>query len=107
MAKTKKTTTSDSAGAGDGGPIAVWTQRARGVGLLIGFAVTFLVSHGEGLPLADSVLRGVLGAFAMSLVAWWCALMVIRALMRSAVARQNDDVRAAAEAAATQEAGPS
>lgn len=84
------------------GAVGVWTQRARGAGLLMGFAVTTLVSRREGLPLADSALRGVAGALAMSLVCWWCALLVITALMRSALARQNAEIaEALAEAAAT------
>jgi len=89
------------------GAISVWTQRARGVGLLLGFAVTFLVSRSEGLPVADSALRGVLGALAMSLVTWWSALLVITGLMRSAVARQNAEIAdALRQAAATRDAAP-
>lgn len=72
------------------GAIGVWTQRARGVGLLIGFAVAFWVSRREGLPMSDAALRGVLGALAMSVVCWWCALLVITALIRSALHRQNE-----------------
>lgn len=87
------------------GAIGVWTQRARGVGLLVGFAVTFLVARGEDLPVADAALRAVVGAFVMALVCWWSALMVITALMRSAIARQNREIaEAAAEAAAARQA---
>ncbi len=81
--------------AKDPGPIGVWTQRARGIGLLIGFAVTFLVSRNEGLPVADSALRAVGGALVMSVVCWWCALMVITGLIRTALARQNAEIAAA------------
>ena len=35
--------------------IAYWSHRARGIGLLLGFAITFWISRGEDLPLADSV----------------------------------------------------
>jgi hypothetical protein len=89
-----------AASSDDPGAIGLWTQRARGVGLLIGFAVTFLVSRGEGLPVADSALRGVVGALVMSVVCWWCALMVITGLIRTALHRQNSEIAAAAREAA-------
>ena len=69
--------------------IAYWSHRARGIGLLLGFAITFWISRGEDLPLADSVLRAVVGAFAMSLVCWWCALLVLQGVMRGAAARTH------------------
>ncbi|HWH14057.1 MAG TPA: hypothetical protein VNT51_04875, partial [Miltoncostaeaceae bacterium] len=76
-------------------------------GLLLGFAVTFLVARGEDLPLADAALRGVVGALAMSLVAWWSALLVITGLMRSAVSQQNAEIaEALRQAAAAREAAP-
>jgi hypothetical protein len=103
---TKKTTAGGDGGGGEPNPVALWSQRARGVGLLAGFAITTLVSRGEGLPWADAALRGLLGAFAMALLCWWCALTVIRALLRSAAARQNAEIRdAAAQAAAAREEG--
>lgn len=86
------------AGAAGEGAIAVWTQRAKGIGLLVGFAIAFLVSRGEGLPLADAALRGVVGALAMSVVCWWCSLMVITGLIRSALHRQNEEYAAAVRA---------
>jgi len=69
--------------------IAYWSHRARGIGLLLGFAITFWISRGEDLPLTDSVLRAVVGAFAMSLVCWWCALLVLQGVMRGAAARSH------------------
>lgn len=92
-----------TAKGGDPGAVGLWTQRARGIGLLLGFGITFWISRGEGLPTADAILRGVIGAFAMSLVCWWCALMVIQALMRTAVHRQNEQLAAAQLAAASDE----
>lgn len=77
------------------GSIGIWTQRARGVGLLLGFAVAFLVSRREGLPLSDAALRGVIGALVMSVIAWWCSLLVITGLIRTALARQNAEIAAA------------
>ncbi len=94
-----------TAKGGDPGAVGLWTQRARGIGLLLGFGIAYWISRGEGLPTSDAILRGVVGAFAMSLVCWWCALLVIQALMRTAVSRQNEDM-VAAQIAATQETGP-
>ncbi|MCB0881000.1 MAG: hypothetical protein KDC33_02130 [Thermoleophilia bacterium] len=86
------------------GVIDLWTQRAKGIGLLAGFAVAFLVSYRAGLPWADATIRGVIGGLVMSVVAWWCSLMVIQGLIRTAMvnARLERD-RAAAEAAAAAE----
>lgn len=85
--------------------IATWTRRARGVGLLLGFAVAFLMSRRAGLPWTDAALRGVVGAFAMSLVLWWCTLMVIQGLIRTALMRRNEArEKAYAEIIAAQEA---
>jgi len=92
------------------GAVGLWTQRAQGIGLILGFGIAYWISRGEGLPTSDAILRGVLGALAMSLVCWWCALMVIQALMRTAVTRQNEGAMAAAQFAAAQDseagAGP-
>ncbi len=96
-----------TAKGGDLGAVGLWTQRARGLGLLLGFAIAFWISRQEGLPTADALLRGVLGAFAMSLVCWWSALMVIQALMRTAVHRQNEQIAAAMEFAAAADDEPS
>lgn len=81
-------------------PMAVWVGRARTVGGLIGFAVAFWVCRRQGFPMADAVLRGLVGAVAMSLVAWWSSLTVIQALMRSAAAQAQREAIAAAEAQA-------
>ncbi len=81
-------------------PMALWMGRARAVGALVGFAIAFWVCRGQGFPLADAVLRGLVGAVAMSLVAWWSALIVIQALMRSAAAQANREALAAAQAEA-------
>lgn len=98
-AKQKGAAAADAGGPGEGA-IAVWTQRAKGIGLLVGFAVAFLVSRREGLPLADAALRGIVGALAMSVVCWWCSLMVITGLIRSALHRQNTEYAAAVRAVA-------
>lgn len=95
-----------TAKGGDPGAVGLWTQRARGIGLLMGFGITYWISRGEGLPTPDAILRGVVGAIAMSLVCWWCALLVIQALMRTAVTRQNEDL-VAAQFAATRDEEPS
>lgn len=94
-----------SAKGGDPGAVGLWTQRSRGIGLLLGFGITYWISRGEGLPTSDAILRGVVGAIAMSLVCWWCALLVIQALMRTAVSRQNEDL-VAAQIAATRDEEP-
>jgi hypothetical protein len=78
-------------------PMEEWVARARGVGLVVGFLVAFLVCRDQGFPMADAILRGLVGAAVLSVVAWWSALMVIQALMRAAAAQA---VREAEEAAA-------
>ena len=100
MAKKADTAASGSAET----PLSAWVARARGVGGLVGFAIAFWVCRGQGFPLADAVIRGLAGAVAMSLVAWWSSLLVIQALMRSAAAQANREAleAAAAEAAAAQ-----
>ncbi len=87
-------------------PMGMWVGRARAIGALVGFAVAFWVCRRQGLPMADAALRGLVGAVAMSLVAWWSALIVIQALMRSAIAQaQREAIEAAqAQAAAAQAA---
>lgn len=86
--------------AGPPGMIALWTQRARGIGLLVGFAFAFLAAWQSGLPWADATIRGVIGAFIMSVVAWWCTLLVIQSLLRTALVKRNEERAAAARAAA-------
>ena len=82
-----------------------WVTRAKGAGALVGFAIAFYVTRGQGFALPDAIFRGLAGAVAMSLVAWWSSLMVITALMRSAVAQAQREAQiAVAEAAAAQQA---
>lgn len=86
-------------------PMEIWIARARGVGGLIGFAVAYWVCRGQGFAMSDAILRGLGGAVALSLVAWWSALLVIQALMRAAGAQaQREAYVAAAEVAAAQQA---
>jgi hypothetical protein len=95
-----------TAAAGEASPMEEWVTRARGFGLVIGFAVAFMVCRNQGFPLADAILRGLVGAAVLSVVAWWSALMVIQALMRAAAAQAVREAQAAAAqmAAARQEA---
>lgn len=93
------------------GSIAVWTQRARAWGLLLGFGIGFGMAYQAGIPVVDAALRGILAAFVMSLLAWWCTLMVIQGLIRTALVRRNeerqkayDEIIAAREAAAAAKA---
>ena len=81
---------------GDASPMEEWVTRARGVGLVVGFLVAFTVCHNQGFPLADAILRGLVGAAVLSVVAWWSALMVIQALMRAAAAQAVREAQAAA-----------
>ena len=83
-----------------------WVTRARGMGLVIGFVIAFMVCRNQGFPMADAILRGLVGAAVLSVVAWWSALMVIQALMRAAAAQavREAEVAAAQMAAARQEA---
>jgi len=87
-------------------PMDEWVTRARGVGLVVGFLVAFLVCRDQGFPVADAILRGLVGAALLSVVAWWSALMVIQALMRAAAAQtiREAELAAAQLAAARQEA---
>lgn len=83
--------------AAEPSPMDEWVSRARGVGLVVGFLVAFLVCRNQGFPVADAILRGLVGAAVLSVVAWWSALMVIQALMRAAAAQT---IREAEQAAA-------
>lgn len=88
-------------------PMALWVGRARAVGALVGFAIAFWACRRAGLPAADAVLRSLVAAVALSLVAWWSALLVITALLRSAAAqREREIAEAMARAAATAEEVP-
>ena len=89
-------------------PMDMWVARARGVGALIGFAIAFWICHRQGFTTTDAVLRGLIGAVALSLVSWWSALLVIQALMRAAAvetSRGGDDAAQAQGAAARAAAG--
>ena len=81
-------------------PMDGWISRARGIGAILGFLIAFQVCRGQGFGTADAILRGLGGAIAMSLVAWWSALLVIQALMRSAVAQTHREAQLAAAQAA-------
>lgn len=88
-------------GADAASPMENWVARARGVGAIVGFLIAFQVCRGQGFATSDAILRGLGAAVAMSLVAWWSALIAIQALMRSAVVQaQREADTAAAEAAA-------
>lgn len=81
-------------------PMNTWVVRARGIGALLGFTIAFWICHRQGFPTTDAVLRGLIGAVALSLVSWWSALLVIQALMRAAVVQTTRDGYAAAQAQA-------
>ena len=86
MAKAK--TQKAEKGKGGGAPTAVtlWAGRGRALGALIGFTVVLWISHRAGMGMVDAALRGLIGAVGFSLVGWWCALLVITGLMRTAAA---------------------
>ncbi len=96
-------------GAAAAGPMDAWISRARGIGAILGFLIAFQVCRGQGFATSDAILRGLGGAVVLSLVAWWSALLVIQALMRSAAAQTHREAQlAAAQAAvAAQEADAS
>ena len=98
---TKRKGGASGKGAPASSPMEFWVTRARGVGGIVGFLVAYQVCRGQGFAQADAVIRGLGGAIAMSLVAWWCTLLVVQALMRSAAAQT---VREEQEAAAAQAA---
>ena len=77
-------------------PMEMWIGRARGIGAILGFAIAFWVCRRQGFDVADAALRGLVGAVGLSLVAWWSALLVIQALMRSAVVQTDREAEAAA-----------
>ena len=103
--KGKKDAKAKGAGDAAASPMQFWVTRAKGAGALLGFVIAFYVTRGQGFAMPDAIFRGLGGAIAMSLIAWWSALMVIPALMRSAAAQAQREAQiAAAEAAATQQA---
>ena len=85
-------------------PMEMWIGRARGIGAILGFAIAFWVCRRQGFDVADAALRGLVGAVGLSLVAWWSSLLVIQALMRSAVVQTNREAEAAALAQARAQA---
>jgi formate/nitrite transporter FocA (FNT family) len=107
----KGATTESESSAG----VGVWIARARAGSALLGFAIAFVVASRAGMPMVDAAIRGLIGAVIFSVVGWWCGLLVIQALMRSAVhqrtVRAQEGVRRAREmeaepaAAATSSAG--
>jgi hypothetical protein len=81
----------------------LWVGRARAGGALAGFALGMLVCRRAGIPLVDATLRSLLAGAALSLVSWWSTLLVLQALIRTAVVQRREEVAAAmAEAAAAQ-----
>lgn len=87
-------------GAPPASPMDAWISRARGIGAILGFLIAFQVCRGQGFATSDAILRGLAGAVVMSLVAWWSALLVIQALMRSAAAQTHHEAQLAAARAA-------
>jgi hypothetical protein len=81
----------------------LWVARARAGGALAGFTLGMLVCRRAGIPLVDATLRSLLAGAALSLVSWWSTLLVLQALIRTAVVQRREEVAAAmAEAAAAQ-----
>lgn len=85
-------------------PMEMWIGRARGIGAILGFLIAFWVCRRQGFDVADAALRGLVGAVGLSLVAWWSSLLVIQALMRSAVVQTQREAEAAAQAQARAQA---
>jgi hypothetical protein len=85
-------------------PMDTWIGRARGVGAILGFLIAYWVCRRQGFDMADAALRGLIGAVALSLVAWWSSLLVIQALMRSAAEQTAREAQAAAQAQARAQA---
>lgn len=83
-----------------GSPMDAWVTRARGIGAVVGFLLSYWVCRRQGFPTTDAILRGLGGAIALSLFAWWSALLVIQALMRTAAAQTREEARHAATQAA-------
>lgn len=100
-----RATKKGSAGQGEPpSPMEVWIGRARGIGAILGFLIAFWVCRRQGFDVADAALRGLVGAVGLSLVAWWSSLLVIQALMRSAVVQTQREAEAAAQAKARAQA---
>ncbi|MEW6583345.1 MAG: hypothetical protein AB1416_11365 [Actinomycetota bacterium] len=75
----------DGGGAkGSSSVVAMWVSRARAGASLLGFAIVTYVSRGAGMGWTDAAYHGLIGAVAFSFVGWFCALLVITGLMRTA-----------------------
>jgi len=70
--------------------VDAWVSRMRTYGGIGGFLIVTLLSRWGGLPWSDAFLRGLLGALILSFIAWWCTLLVFRALIRSVEQTQRD-----------------
>jgi hypothetical protein len=81
-------------------------RAAKGWSGLIAFGLVVYLSHGAGLPLADALLRGVLGGIAGYLAGWMIAVTVWRHLLLAELEdlRLRMLARAEAQAAAVEAA---
>ena len=102
MARTAKKGGSRGGGDAVASPMDTWISRARGVGAILGFLIAFWVCRRQGFTLTDAALRGLVGAIALSLVAWWSSLLIIQALMRAAADQTTREAYAAAAEAQAQ-----
>ena len=66
----------------------------------MGFVGATWIARRAGLDWVDAGLRGLLAAALFGLLGWFCALLVINALLRTLVIRRRDEERAAIERAA-------
>lgn len=73
----------------------LWVARARAGGALVGFLLGMWVCDRQGIPLVDATLRSLLAAAALAMVSWWCALLVIQALIRTAAVQRMAEIEAA------------
>ena len=64
--------------------VRTWVARSRAVAALIGFSVVTYVSMGAGMDLTGAAMHGLVGAVVFSFVGWFCALLVLTGLMRTA-----------------------
>jgi hypothetical protein len=85
MAKDDKKKDAGKAGKG-GAPTVVqmWVSRSRTATALLGFLIVTFVSKGAGMDLTGAALHGLVGAVIFSFVGWFCALLVLTGLMRTA-----------------------
>jgi hypothetical protein len=73
--------------------LRLWVARGKVIGGLVGFLVATMVARRAGLDWVDAGLRGLVGAAALALVGWLCALLVMNALMRTVVIHARDQER--------------